>query len=115
MKIAIVNDNTKKLKMWLEILGECASAFTHPALFLHSVNKSKEIYDVIILDRIFHELDAITDKTSHHLRQSYPDAKIALSSALHNAGDKVEGFDFVLDQWPIDKTKIMEVIEQIDA
>ena len=101
MKVAVLNDNNKKLKMWSEFLP-CAVKFSHPSfLFLEKVKDPNLNFDVLILDRMYHGQDLLQDNSLKNFRKAFEGVILILSSALHVEGEAVRGLDYVLDQWPV--------------
>ncbi len=114
MNIGTVNDNSKKLKMWGEILPE-AALFSHPSLvFLKKETDLNTTFDVLILDRIYHECDILEDDTISKFREAFPGVIIILSSALHVENESVPGIDITIDQWPIDLKTLKVLLETLD-
>ena len=101
MKIAVVNDNNKKLKMWSEFIPE-ATMYSHPSFTFLAKEKDPSLhYDILVLDRMFYGQDLLEDDTLKNFRKSFPKVKLVLSSALHVESEKVPGLDHVIDQWPV--------------
>ena len=110
MKIAVVNDNNKKLKMWSEFIPE-ATMYSHPSFtFLAKAKDPKLNYDVLVLDRMFYGQDLLEDDTLKNFRESFPKVTLILSSALHVESEKVPGLDYVIDQWPVSIQHLQELI-----
>ena len=114
MKIAVINDNSKKNKMWSEIFNGKIETFSHPGYFFYMMEKNKNNeFDVVILDRMYHEHDALKDHTAKKIRSILPRVKIFLSSALHSENEKIPGFDAVIDQWPLDIDSIQKILARV--
>lgn len=115
MKICVINDNVKKIKMWIEFLDGKLTTFHHPSFFFHHAGKTNEKFDLVILDRIFADHDVLEEKTTKSIKAIYPDIKIFLSSALHLEGESIDGFDAVIDHWPLNLAEIKEKLETIQC
>lgn len=114
MKIAVINDNSKKIKMWSEIYTGKIETFSHPAYFFYRIEKSKGLkFDAVILDRMYHEHDALKDQTAKKIRSFLPNVKIFLSSALHSKNEYLPDFDAVIDQWPLDFSDLQKIMDRV--
>ena len=111
MKVGILNDNKKKLNLWPEFTPKGTLLFTHPEHVFNIKNKDPEIiFDVLVLDRMIHGEDILEGSILSDLRETYPDVKLVLASALHVQGENIPGIDLVIDQWPISFEEILRLL-----
>lgn len=113
--IIVVNDNIQRLESWKRKLNKAdVKAYSHPNYLLQDLSSSAPFFSNVeyyVFDRYFYGRDLLSDDLLADIKQNCPNknAKFLLSSANHDKGDQVDGFDFVLSRKPISIEEIEEI------
>lgn len=104
--IVVVNDNKRRLETWSRVLSpNKVKIYSHPNYLLSEMYEDLSSFDEVktyIFDRIFYGEDFLATPQLQEIKMACPknDALFLLSSAHHQPGDKVKGFDFVISSSP---------------
>lgn len=117
MIIVVINDNTLRLSSWQRRLEDSAEVvtFTHPNYLLTKLVEEPESLgeaDYFLFDRVYYGQDLFKDPIVNEIKSRVvnPKAKYIVTSAHHEKGDVVEGFDLVLPGKPRTLSSIQELL-----
>lgn len=114
MRLAVINDNSKKRELWEEFCPGITS-YKNPTQAFFEKRKDPSLhFDAIILDREFHECDAVEDGIMDQLKAIFHGVKILISSQHHVKGEHINGAHKVIDQWPVDLEELESYLNSHD-
>jgi hypothetical protein len=116
--ISIINDNTRRLAAWSKALSTLdVRTYTHPNYLLSDLylaTHEDNTTFVYVFDRIFYGTDVLKEPSFAEIKKLSSNHKslFLLSSAHHEPGERVYGFDLVIPAKPIEVNEFLQYVKE---